>query len=141
MIATGPPLVLVALTAVIVKVAVSPGSASVSLASKVDFNTLTPTAGNRSTVSEPATGSALTATVNEQTALLPSPSTFVQVTVLIPTGKVDPLDGVQVVPVIVQFVKVGVVQVTLVLLLWPESALTKMSGGQTKSTHNVSTIT
>src|ERR1041384_4836063 len=111
MIATDPPLVLVALTAVSVNVAVSPASGSVSLASRVDFNTLTPTVGNRAIVSAPATGSALTVTVNEQTTLLPWPSGPEHVTGVVPTEKVDPLGGVHVAPVIAQFIKVGVVQV------------------------------
>src|SRR5262249_22134866 len=132
MIATGPPLVLVGLTAVIVNVALSPASGSVSFASRADCRTLTPTVGNRWITSAPATGGELTVTVKEQVMFVPSASVAMHVTVLTPVEKLDPLGGVQTDPVIGQLTTVGAVQLIFVML-WPDAVVTTMFDGQTKS--------
>src|SRR5437588_394250 len=66
---------------------------------------------------------------------------MMEVTKLVPTGKVEPCGGEEVTLVTVQPFIAGSVQVTLDLLHWPGSALAKMSDGQVKSRQSVATTT
>jgi hypothetical protein len=81
--------------------------------------------------------SSVTVTMNEQLAVFPLLSRAVQFTVVLPTGKLLPDGGVQ---VIVTFVPHRVVAVTGKSTFAPVvlHVQVRMSGGQTISTHRVS---
>src|SRR5262245_448157 len=68
-----------------------------------------------------ATGNSLSviATLKRQVLVPPSPSTTMATTGFVPTGKVEPLAGVELTFVTVQPFTAGNTQVTLLLLHWP----------------------
>ena len=74
--------------------------------------------------------SSLMVTVNEQPFVLPAPSVATQVTLLVPTAKVDPLGGAQTTVTFVQLSAAVAVQVTLLLLHWPGSFDATIGAGQ-----------
>src|SRR5438552_16471317 len=69
---------------------------------------------------------ARTVTVKLQVLLLPEASVAVQVTLVVPMGKVEPLGGLQVAVTFEQLSVAVAVQVTLLLEQWPGSELTVM---------------
>src|SRR2546423_275121 len=83
---------------------------------------------------------ALTMTRKVQVLVPPKPSRMVTVTRLVPTGKVEPLGGVDEALVMVQPFTGGRDQVTLLLVVWPGSVVVEMSAGQAKLRETVSTI-
>ena len=72
----------------------------------------------------------MTVTVKVQTVLLPLASVAVFVTVVVPIGKVLPLDGVLTTLLRLQLSLAVTLNVTLLRLQLPASALTTMLAGQ-----------
>src|SRR6185369_5365158 len=75
--------------------------------------------------------SSMTVTVNEQLLVLPASSVTTEVTVVVPTGKLEPLAGVETTVGVASQSSVAVtVKITLLLPHWPLSAFTTIGAGQ-----------
>ena len=74
-------------------------------------------------------GIALMKTVKAHCAQFPEASQAEQLTVLVPTAKVDPLGGVEVTLTLEQVSEAVTLNVTLLLVNWPGSALAVRLGG------------
>src|SRR5437867_5406929 len=72
----------------------------------------------------------LIVTLNMQALMFPLPSVAVQVTVVRPFGKIEPLGGTQITVTLVQLSLAVTVKLTLLRKHWPGSALAMMFAGQ-----------